>query len=213
MSIGDVKLVGEPASIHARCPRARQGCALLAQLVSLVHRFRTALLLNACALPRQPFPNTPSSSKQTRNSKSRMIPSGGLLDKTDKRQIQPVQGLMACTFLVYYQMELRKHNSHLLIFFVCCEQPKVTGSLFFCGLPLKCRRHQCSAGPHVEGPIWSESVGGWFFLASLVITFVSQGQLQSDWSVKQIRFIPLALLKLKCSPQLGKAQTLQLYLY
>lgn len=64
----------------------QQGCALLAQLVSLVHRSRAALLLNTCALPRQPFPYTPSSSEQLRNSKSRMIPSGGLLDKTNEGQ-------------------------------------------------------------------------------------------------------------------------------
>lgn len=73
-----------------------------------------------CCWVHVPFPNTPSSSEQLRNSKSRMIPSGGLLGKTEERQIQPVQGLMACIFLVYYHMELRKPKSHLLIF-VCCE--------------------------------------------------------------------------------------------
>lgn len=105
-----------------------------------------------CCWMHAPFPNTPSSSEQLRNSKSRMIPSGGLLDKTDKWQMQPVQDLKACIFLVCYHMELRKPNSHVLISSVCCEEPKVTGSLFFCGLPLKCGCHQCSAGPTQKVP-------------------------------------------------------------
>lgn len=85
-------------------------------------QLQTWLLLNACALPRQPFPHAPGSSEQVRNSKFRRIPSGGLLDKTEKQEIQPVQGLRTCIFLVQYQMELRKPN-HLLIF-VCVKNQR-----------------------------------------------------------------------------------------
>lgn len=97
--------------------------------------------------------------KRWESPKSRRIPPGSLLDIRDKHQIQPVQGLMICVFLMQYQMKSRKPHSCLLGFFIHCKETKVTGPLFFCGLPLKRGCPWCPARPCVEGPVWSESVG------------------------------------------------------
>jgi len=69
MSIGDMRPAREPTFIHVWCTGARDAgwaVTLLAQIVSLAYRSRSALLLKAYALPAQPFPSTPGPSQKVR---------------------------------------------------------------------------------------------------------------------------------------------------